>query len=496
MSSTVEQPHRLHVVNRVTGEVIADYDLADEAAVRAAVQRARDAAGWWAAQGAGGRRRHLLAFKALIASRIGELADLIRAETGKPTAGALLEVMLTVEHLDWAARNAERVLRRRRVSSGLLAFNQASTVEYAPYGVVGVIGPWNYPAYTPMGSISHALAAGNAVVFKPSEFTPGVGVWLAARWSELLPDHPVLQTVTGGATTGAALCRSAVDKVAFTGSAATARAVMAACAESLTPVVIEGGGKDAMIVAADADLDAAARAALFGGLGNAGQTCAGIERVYVEAPVYDDFVARLARLMSDVTSGAEADASYGPMTTPAQPEIVRRHITDAIDMGARAVVGGVDSVRPPFVEPVLLADVPEDSVAVTDETFGPVIVVNRVADTDEALRRANATGYGLGGSIFTRDRRRGLALAAGLRAGAVSINSVLGYAGVPSLPFGGVGDSGFGRVHGADGLREFSRSRSVTWQRFKAPIDVMTLQPTASAMRSALAMFKRRHGRR
>jgi acyl-CoA reductase-like NAD-dependent aldehyde dehydrogenase len=496
MTSLVEHPRRLRVVDPLTGESRSDYDLADEAAVHEAVRQARDAAGWWAALDARQRRRHLLAYKALVASRIGELAELIRAETGKSLAGAQLEVMLAVEHLDWAARNAHRVLKRRAVASGMLAFNQASSVEYVPYGVVGVIGPWNYPVYTPMGAISHALAAGNAVVFKPSEFTPGVGVWLARHWSELLPDHPVLQVVTGDGTTGAALCRAAVDKIAFTGSAATGRAVMAACAERLTPVVIEGGGKDALIVTADADLDAAARAAVFGGLGNAGQTCAGVERVYVEQPVYETFLAKLAELVRQVQPGAEPDAPYGPMTTPAQSGIVLSHVTDAIDRGARAVVGDASSVRPPFIEPVLLAEVPESSTAVTDETFGPVLVVNPVADVDEALRRTNATSYGLSGSIFTRHRRTGQALAARLRAGAVSINSVLGYAGVPSLPFGGVGDSGFGRVHGADGLREFSRPRSVTWQRFRPPIDVMTLQPTASAMRASLAMFKRRHGRR
>jgi acyl-CoA reductase-like NAD-dependent aldehyde dehydrogenase len=463
--------------------------------VDTAVQRARSAANWWGALPAPRRRRHLLAFKRRLAAGITELADLIRVETGKPTAGALLEVMLTIEHLDWAARRAERVLKPRSVPSGMLAFNQASRLSYVPYGVVGVIGPWNYPFYTPMGSISHALAAGNAVVFKPSEFTPRVGAWLADRWTEVLPDQPVLQVVTGDGEAGAALARAGVDKIAFTGSAATARKVMAACAERLTPVVIEGGGKDALIVTADADLDAAARAAVFGGLGNAGQTCAGVERVYVVDAVYDAYLAKLTPLMREVRPGDEADAAYGPMTTPAQPEIVRRHIADAVDRGGRALVGDASSVRPPFVDPVLLADVPEESVAVTDETFGPVLVVNRVADEDEAVRRANATSYGLAGSIFTRHRDRGLALAAGLRAGAVSVNSVLGYAAVPALPFGGVGDSGFGRVHGADGLREFSRAKAVTRQRFRAPIDLMTLRPKPSALRLSLAMFRFRHGR-
>ncbi len=493
--TSILDAHELRSMQPATGEIVGTHAIADQAAVDLAVARARSVAGWWGGLPFAKRRAQLLAWKAKLAAGINELAELIRAETGKPAAGALLEVMLTIEHLDWAARNAEKVLRRRKVGSGTLAFNQASSVEYVPYGVVGVIGPWNYPFYTPMGSISHALAAGNAVVFKSSEFTPGVGVWLAQRWAEVLPDRPVLQVVTGDGSTGAALGAAAVDKRAFTGSAATARKVMAACAQRLTPVVIEAGGKDALIVAEDADLDAAARAAAFGGLGNAGQTCAGVERVYVVDKVYDAFLARLRPLVQQATPGAQAEATYGPMTTPGQPEIIRRHIIDALDRGGQALVGGVESVRPPFVEPVLLTDVPEASVAVTEETFGPVLVVNRVADLDDALRRANATTYGLSGSVFTRNRKRGTTLAQRLRAGAVSINSVLGFAGVPSLPFGGLGDSGFGRVHGADGLREFARPKAITWQKFAAPIDVMTLTPKPSALKLSLAMFKMRHGR-
>ena len=214
--------------------------------------------------------------------------------------------------------------------------NQAATVEYQPLGVVGVIGPWNYPVFTPMGSIVYALAAGNAVVFKPSELTPGVGGWLAATFSEVVPEHPVLQVVTGLGETGAALCRAGVDKLAFTGSTATGKKVMAACAETLTPVVIEAGGKDAVLVDEDADIDAAADAAVWGACANAGQTCIGVERVYVHERVYDEFLARLVDKAKDLRAEDSPDAKIGPITMPSQLDVIRSHIDDAIARGGRA----------------------------------------------------------------------------------------------------------------------------------------------------------------
>ena len=217
--------------------------------VRAAVERARPAATWWRELGYAGRKQRLRAWRSLIATRMDEFAELIHRENGKPMFDAIGEIAIAVEHLDWAAGAAEKVLGRRRVGSGLLAMNHSATLEYLPYGVVGVIGPWNYPVHTPMGSISYALAAGNAVVFKPSEFTPAIGAWLVDSFAEVVPEQPVFQLVTGFGETGNALCTAGVDKLAFTGSTATGKKVMAACATSLTPVVIECGGKDALIVA-------------------------------------------------------------------------------------------------------------------------------------------------------------------------------------------------------------------------------------------------------
>jgi acyl-CoA reductase-like NAD-dependent aldehyde dehydrogenase len=461
-------------LNPATGDVIATFPKHDNDDVRSIVATARKAAHWWGTLGFDQRKRLLLRWCGEIAAEQETLVALMRAENGKPRDDAFLEVLLALEHIRWAARNARRVLRPRRVPSGLLMINHSAYLEYGPFGVVGVIGPWNYPVFTPLGSIAYALAAGNAVVFKPSEYTPAIGQWIVDAFTRANPDAPagVLSLVTGLGDSGAALCRSGVDKLAFTGSARTGRRVAAACAETLTPVLIECGGKDALIVADDADVRAAADAAVWGALSNAGQTCAGIERVYVTRVVRDAFLDELRTRAGRARPGSGPDASYGPMTMPGQAAIVRRHVADALSSGGTALVGGVDSVGEPFVEPVVIVDAAESSSAVCEETFGPTITVRTVEDVDEAIRLANDSPYGLGSAIFSK--RAGMAIARRIKAGMASINSVIVFAGVPSLPFGGSGESGYGRVHGPIGLREFAQPKAITKRRFTSPMELST----------------------
>jgi acyl-CoA reductase-like NAD-dependent aldehyde dehydrogenase len=483
-------------LNPATSEVIATFGVFGEDDVAQTVERAHEAASWWARLSWAERRTRLLAWKSYLTRYIGRLAELVHTETGKPLADAQLEILLAIVHIDWAARNARKVLRPRRVRPGLVAINMAATLEYQPLGVVGVIGPWNYPVFTPMGSVAYALAAGNAVVFKPSEFTPAVGDWLVSSFAEVVPEQPVLQLITGGGQTGEFLARSAVSKIAFTGSAATAKKVMAACAENLTPMVAECGGKDAFIVGDDADLDAAADAAAWGALSNAGQTCVGVERVYVADGVYHSFLEKLIEKMSDIRPGDDREADYGPMTLPGQVEVVERHIADALARGGRAVVGGLASIRKPFIGPVILTEVPEESRAVCEETFGPTVTVARVADLDEGVRLANASRYGLGSAVFARNKKAAMTAARSLRSGMTAVNSVISFAGVPSLPFGGSGDSGFGRIHGADGLREFARPKSITRQRMKPMVNLTSFSRTDQDMRKLLNLATMLHGRR
>ncbi|ANY05706.1 aldehyde dehydrogenase family protein [Pseudonocardia sp. HH130630-07] len=483
-----------------TGAELARYPVHDGEHVRAAVRAAGEAAVWWDGLGFAGRRTRLLAWKKVLAGQLDRVARVVADETGKPFDDARLEVVLAIDHLDWATTHAKKVLGRRSVPPGLLMANQAASVAYRPLGVVGVIGPWNYPIFTPMGSIAYALAAGNTVVFKPSELTPGVGHEIARTLAEAVPEvrrYPLLGVVTGFGATGADLCRApGVGKIAFTGSAGTGRRVMGACAENLVPVLMECGGKDPLIVDADADLDAAADAAVWGGMSNAGQTCVGVERVYVVESVAGRFLEKVRALASKLQVGSAArEGDLGPMTMPSQTGIVRRHVTDALDRGGRAIVGGAESVPDEggAVSPVVIADVPEDSVAVTEETFGPLLVVNRVPDVDEAVRRANATGYGLGATVFSA--KRGQQIADRLRCGMVSINGVISFAGIPALPFGGVGESGFGRIHGPDGLREFTRSQAIARARFPMPIAVTSFRRTAKVMQTLVGVVRARHGR-
>jgi acyl-CoA reductase-like NAD-dependent aldehyde dehydrogenase len=518
----------LETVNPATGEVLATFPVQGRREVDAAVAAAREAAVWWAGLGWSGRRIRLLAWKSHLTRYMGRLAQLVHEETGKPLDDAKLEIILAILHIDWAARHARRVLRPRRVRSGLAAINLASTVEYQPLGVIGVIGPWNYPVFTPVGSIAYALAAGNTVVFKPSELTPATGEWLVRSFGEALgvfgEPVPVFQLVTGAGSTGEALARSGVAKIAFTGSAATARKVMAAAADTLTPVIAECGGKDALLVGADADLDAAADAAAWGAMSNAGQTCVGVERVYVADAVYHSFLERLTQRVSGLRPGSDPEASYGPMTSPHQAEIVHKHIADALARGGRPVTGGgaegangasgvlgaagaAGALGAPgvsgafgargvaYVRPTILTDVPEHSSAVTEETFGPTVTVTSVVNLAEAVSFANAGRYGLGSAVFAKDRSAAMAAARSLRSGMTSINSVIGFVTVPALPFGGVGESGFGRIHGADGLREFARPKAITRQRMRPLLKLTSFDRTDKDMRRIVTLVTLVHGR-
>ncbi|MEQ4301326.1 aldehyde dehydrogenase family protein [Plantactinospora sp. B6F1] len=478
--------------NPATGEPAGRFPVADAEGVGRAVARAREAGQWWAGLGFAGRRGRLLHWRALLANRITELAELSHRETGKPVADAVVEAVSAVDHLDWAARNAKRVLGPRRMRSRLVVAEFSARLEYRPYGVVGVIAPWNYPVLTPLGAFGYALAAGNAVVLKPSEYTPAVGQWLVDTFAEVVPEQPVLQAVHGLGDVGAALCRSGVDKIAFTGSTRTGKLVMAACAETLTPLVVEAGGKDAVIVDDDADLDAAAEACVWGALTNAGQTCIGIERAYVTAPVYEAFVDRVVAKAGRLTVGPDG-TDLGPITMPGQIATIRRHIEDAIDRGGRAVLGGPEAVQPPYVHPTILVDVPEDADAVREETFGPTLTISRVTDAEEALRRANAVRYGLGGAVF--GRRRAAEIADRMHSGMTAINSTLSFVGMPTLPFGGIGDSGFGRIHGADGLREFARSKAVTKRRGPSLLPAMTFERTPAQVQRIVKAAKIMYGR-
>jgi acyl-CoA reductase-like NAD-dependent aldehyde dehydrogenase len=483
-------------VDPATGEVIGTHPIADEDAVRAAVAKARTAAATWGALSFDERRKHLLRWSTQLVTSSDEFTALIHKENGKPLDDAFLELMLALEHIAWAAKHAKKILGPKKVFPGALMSNFAARLEQRPLGVVGVIGPWNYPVYTPNGSIAYALAAGNTVVFKPSEFSTSIGNFLSDAFKRANPELPegVFETINGYGATGATLVKSGVDKIAFTGSTATGKRIMAAAADSLTPVLLECGGKDAVIVAGDADVKAAADAVAWGATSNSGQTCAGVERVYVDRSVRDEFVAEVKRILKDIKPGSGTGAPYGPMTMPSQIDVVRRHIDDALKNGGTAVLGGPESVQGPFIEPVVLVDVDENSEAVAEETFGPTVTIRTVDGVDEAVELANNSKYGLSSAVYSK--QNGLEIARRLRVGATSVNSVLAFAAIPGLPFGGVGDSGIGRIHGEPGLREFSRPHSIAVQRFAIPgMALLSYSRSNSTMKLLRKVVPILHGR-
>jgi acyl-CoA reductase-like NAD-dependent aldehyde dehydrogenase len=455
-----------------TGEVIGQYKNFSQVEVFACVDAAHLASVRWVEFGFTARKRVLLKWASHITKNHNEIAKLVAKECGKPIGDAALEVSIAIDHIAWAAKHAEQIMRKQDRPSGLLMFNMKAQVQRSPLGVVGVIGPWNYPIFTPMGSIAYALAAGNAVVFKPSEYTPGVGKWLADSFAQIAPFANILTTVTGLPDTGKALTESAVNKISFTGSTRTAKKVAASCAERMIPVVLECGGKDPVIVDTDADLKLAAEYALWSAMANAGQSCIGAERVYVVESVADQFIEVITNLAKKIKVGKD----YGPATMPSQLNVIQSHLDDAKAKGAKFLLGGADSVKGAFVEPVIMVDVPEDSTAMTQETFGPTLAINKVLNTDEAIRLSNASSYGLAAAVFSK--RNGEQIASKLACGMVSINSVFLFAAVASVPFGGVKDSGYGRIHGAEGLLEYTYARTVVKTRFKIPLKFTSFERT------------------
>ncbi|MFI7080405.1 aldehyde dehydrogenase family protein [Micromonospora sp. NPDC049903] len=479
-------------LDQSTGDELARYRAAGPEQVGAAVQVARTAAGPWWDLGFDGRAVRLRAWRREIARGGEDLAALIHAENGKSLEDGRAEVLSVLGHLTFVLDNVERVLGRREIPAPAAMPHQRAWVEHLPYGVVGVIGPWNFPLGTPGAIVIHALAAGNAVILKPSPITPGVGVWLARSWRRAVPDLPgAFQTVVGFAATGRHLT-TGVDKVAFTGSVRSGRAVAADCAARLTPALLELGGNDAVVVAQDADLDSAAAHITWGALQNAGLGCISLEVAYVVDAVHDTLVEKIAAHAGRVHAGSGDDDLIGPVPLPAQIPVIRHHVADALRRGATAVVGrpadgGTDDR---YVQPTILVDVPPDALAATEETFGPVLAIVRVRDTEEAITRINASPYGLGSAVFSRDR--GEDIARRLRVGMTSVNDALAFSQNAGLPFGGRGHSGHGRKHGDEGLLEFVYPHAITVHTGPTPTPTTTFARPPGAMARALAAARDR----
>jgi acyl-CoA reductase-like NAD-dependent aldehyde dehydrogenase len=467
------------IENPATGEVIAHVaDMtAQQVAGLARVARAAQPA--WEALGFEGRRRILRRAQKWVVDHSDRVIQTIVSETGKTYEDALIaEVMYGANAFGFWSKNAPAFLADERVKTASpLLKGKKLVLRYRPLGLVGVIGPWNYPLTNSFGDCIPALAAGNAVILKPSEVTPLTSLLLADALRECGMPDGVFAVATGRGDTGAAVIDQA-DMINFTGSTATGRKIMIRAADTLTPVSLELGGKDPMIVLADADLERAANHAVYYSMFNAGQTCVSIERVYVEAPVYDAFVAKVtdkARALRNERSTGPGTSDVGSMTFAPQVEIVERHVRDAVDKGARVIVGGArghDGQGGHWFEPTVLVDVDHTMDCMREETFGPTLPVMKVADAEEGIRLANDSPYGLGAAVFSRDVARGEAVARRIEAGAVCVNDALVNYSALELPMGGVKASGIGSRHGATGIRKFTRQQALLVSRLHPKKDI------------------------
>jgi acyl-CoA reductase-like NAD-dependent aldehyde dehydrogenase len=457
------------VRNPADGTVISSLPIHGADEVRAAVARLRAAQPGWEALGPDGRYRWLAAWREWMLAEGERIADVMEAETGKVRQDAAMEVPWLADAIGFYGGNAANFLADEAVSAhNPLLKAKALRVVHRPYPVVGVIAPWNFPLLLSIGDAIPALAAGCAVIIKPSEYTPLSPLELIRGWTEAVGGPGVIELATGLGECGGAVVDEA-DFVHFTGSVATGKKVMARAAETLTPVSLELGGKDPMIVLDDADPERAANGAAWGGLANSGQICISVERVYVAEPVYDRFLGKLSDRVSRLRQGPDRPAythEIGAMTSPAQVDIVEEHIRDAVDRGARVVTGGKrrDGAGDYF-EPTVLVDVDHSMRIMREETFGPVIPVMKVANEDEAVRLANDSPYGLSASVFG-ERRRAEAVARRLESGACNVNDVLVSYLAYDVPMAGWKQSGIGGRWGAEGIRKFCRTGSLVVTRF------------------------------
>ena len=467
MAATAIPIDKLPSINPATGEVLAHFERTPASSLPEIVSRARIAQHDWAKLPIRDRCAKMRGLRDRIMASRNELADAVVRESGKPRVEALFaDIFVAIDSAEYWSKNVASALRMRRVPHHSTAAKaKRGYLVYDPLGVMAIISSWNYPLAIPLSQIIPAIAAGNAVVCKTSDFTPQCGALIEKLFIDASFPKDLVKIVQGDGEVGQALIEASPDKVIFTGSVATGRRVAEACARRLIPSVLELGGKDAMIVLADADLGVAASAAVWGSCTNCGQVCLSVERLFVEQPAEERFISLCVEKTKKLRlgSGSDPGTDVGPLI---RPEHVRRMIDlvdDAVSRGANVLCGGTarPELGPNFFEPTVIAGVDSSMRLFQEETFGPILAIQVVRDAKQAVAHANDSPFALAASIWTKDKGRGTALAAELRAGAVMVNDAISYFGIAEAPHGGCAASGWGRTHGKAGLLEMAQMKYI-----------------------------------
>jgi acyl-CoA reductase-like NAD-dependent aldehyde dehydrogenase len=505
------QAEELASYNPATGAEVGRVPVRSADEVRAAVGRSREVFHKWKKTSFAERKRLVMRAREVILADIDGIAKLISAESGKPFGEAIaMEIAPVLDLMQYFARKTEKLLRPRRVDIGLYRLlGRSSKIVYHPLGVVGIIPAWNYPFSIPLGEAAMALMAGNTVVIKPSELTPLVGLKIGEIFEMAGAPEDLVQVVTGAGETGAALVEAAPDKIMFTGSVATGKKIAAAAAKKLTPVVLELGGKDPMIVFDDANLELAAGAAVWGAFCNAGQSCSSVERLYVQEGVADELTRLIVEKAKQlkVGPGDSEDVSVGAMSSERQLRIVEDHVADLVAAGARVEIGGRRSgdtlvpmspkgenssdasgggdrsvPAPLFFEPTVITGATNEMRAMREETFGPTLPIATFKTEEEAIRLANDSEFGLTASVWTSDYKKGRRVAEQIEAGTVCVNEVLYTHGIGQTPWGGFKNSGRGRTHGLEGLMELVQPQHIHTNRIAVLPDAWWMPYSSTAI--------------
>jgi len=455
-----------------TGALLAELAVTSDEEVRRVVERARKAQRTWAVLPVQERADRMLRLRDGLAGRADELVETLARECGKPRHEALVqEVTTLLDLIAWSCKHAPEALATQHPALHLLK-HRTSEVHFVPRGVVGVVSPWNFPLVIPLGTVVEALLAGNACVVKPSEVTPLVALKAKEIFDSTGLPEDLFGLVIGAAPTGHALIAAGIDYCVFTGAVETGRKVAAECGARLVPCTMELGGKAPLIACEDCDLERTARAVVFGGFANSGQVCISVERVYAHDRIYEPLVQRVVSLVKELRQGdpSQGYVDIGAITFPRQIEVALRHIEDALSKGARLACGGrALAVSGHFFEPTVLADCDHSMIVMKDEIFGPLVPIMRVRSDDEAVALANDSHLGLNAYVFSKSRDRARRLSEQVEAGSVIVNDVFTNYATIEVPFGGIKQSGFGRVHGAESLRDLCHRKHVSFGRLPAP---------------------------